>query len=310
MNHIEIASKGKNHWWRYLIMVAVSLFGAQLLGGIPLGVLIAYKIKSHPDFQTPSNSMDFEAYGIDPILGFILALIPFVLSLYLFWVLINPIHGRRFTEVINGTNRIRWNRFFRGLLVWGGIIAVLSVLDVFVIEPGNYSLNFDITSFLPLLVVALLLLPVQTAFEEVLFRGYIAQGVGVLTTNRWMVVIIPSIFFALMHGLNPEVFKHGFGIMMLQYFLIAAVFALVSWFDDGIELAMGAHAANNIFLSLFVTAEESALQTPSVFKVIETNLYKDFVMLFVACLVFVILLTWKYRWNISHLVKDSKIRMR
>ena len=73
---------------------------------------------------------------------------------------------------------------------------------------------------------------------------------------------------------------------------------------------MGAHAANNIFLSLFVTAEESALQTPSVFKVIETNLYKDFVMLFVACLVFVILLTWKYRWNISHLVKDSKIRMR
>jgi len=35
--------------------------------------------------------------------------------------------------------------------------------------------------------------------------------------------------------------------------------------DDGIEVAMGAHTANNIFLCIFVTNSSSALQTSALY---------------------------------------------
>jgi membrane protease YdiL (CAAX protease family) len=38
-------------------------------------------------------------------------------------------------------------------------------------------------------------LPLQTTFEELMIRGYLAQGIGAWTKTRWMVIVI-SITFA------------------------------------------------------------------------------------------------------------------
>ena len=50
---------------------------------------------------------------------------------------------------------------------------------------------------------------------------------------------------------------------MPDYFIIGLTLGLMSLLDDGIETAMGVHAANNIFDSLFITSKNSALQTPA-----------------------------------------------
>jgi membrane protease YdiL (CAAX protease family) len=41
--------------------------------------------------------------------------------------------------------------------------------------------------------------------------------------------------------------------MMPQYVLFGLVFGIITVLDDGIEAAVGAHAANNIFLCIMVT---------------------------------------------------------
>jgi membrane protease YdiL (CAAX protease family) len=143
----------------------------------------------------------------------------------------------------------------------------------------------------------LLLIPFQAAFEEVLFRGYLMQGLAVLARNRWIPVLSTSILFGLMHGLNPEVMQYGFLTMMPQYIFFGIVFAVLTMFDDGIELAIGAHAANNIFLSVLVTHEDMALQTPALYEQIQIYPWKEFGGLVLQSLIFLAIMALVFKWK-------------
>ena len=86
------------------------------------------------------------------------------------------------------------------------------------------------------------------------------QGLGILFKNRWMPLLLTSVGFGLLHGLNPEVDKLG-PIMMVFYIGTGLVLGIMTLMDDGLELALGFHAANNMFAALMVTSDWSALQT-------------------------------------------------
>ena len=79
--------------------------------------------------------------------------------------------------------------------------------------PEEYVFNFKWRTFLPLLFLGTLLIPIQTSTEELLFRGYLLQGFGVLFKNRWLPLILTSVLFVGLHYANPEVDQFGLGIM-------------------------------------------------------------------------------------------------
>ena len=105
------------------------------------------------------------------------------------------------------------------------------------------------------------MIPIQAASEEFFFRGYLAQGVASWTHSRWWTLVVPSVLFGLMHTANPEVTEYGFWVMMPQYILLGAMFGLAALLDDGIEVAMGAHAVNNLLGAVLTTYKGAALQT-------------------------------------------------
>ena len=53
---------------------------------------------------------------------------------------------------------------------------------------------------------------------------------------------------------------------MSQYLLLALLFGLFTLADDGLEVSWGMHTANNLFLLLFFTEENSALPTAAVWR--------------------------------------------
>ena len=63
---------------------------------------------------------------------------------------------------------------------------------------------------------------------------------------------------------NPEL-DSGFLLVALYYFGFGAFLAWVSLRDGTLELAIGAHAANNLFGAIVLGFEGSALNTPSLF---------------------------------------------
>ena len=92
------------------------------------------------------------------------------------------------------------------------------------------------------------------------------QGFTALLRNRLFPLIMTSLLFALMHGLNPEVKEYGFLTMMPQYILFGLIFGIITILDDGVEAAIGAHTANNAFLCIMVTTKSSALQTAALYE--------------------------------------------
>jgi hypothetical protein len=170
-------------------------------------------------------------------------------------------------------------------------------LDIF-LSPENYEWNFNLQTFLILLIISVVLIPLQTSFEEYFFRGYLMQGIGLGSKTRWLPLVITSVIFGLMHIFNPEVEKLGYGIMV--YYIGTGFFlGILALMDEGLELAIGFHAANNLITALLVTANWTAFQTESIYvDISEPELGWDvFIPVLVIYPILLYIFSRKYKWT-------------
>jgi len=289
------AFTGKNAFWRYFIGAVSPFLASNIIGSLPL-LAVMFTNTVEGAIPQKGGMPDFEAMGINLNLGFVLSVFPFILALITIIALVRPLHLRSFGSVINGGGKVRWGRIFISAFIW---IAVSTLWLIYSLksDPGNFRLNNTSGSLVVLALLALALIPFQAAFEEILFRGYLMQGFAVWTRNRWLPIILTSLLFGLMHGLNPEVKQYGFLTMMPQYIFFGLLFAVLTMVDDGIEVAIGAHSANNIFLSVLITHKDMALQTPAMYEQIEIYPWKEFAGLIEMSVVFFVIMALVYRWK-------------
>ena len=298
MKHLEASFAGKNQFWRYIVMIALVIVVLNTIGVLPLLVSLVIRSLSNPEVlnELAANKTDLSVLGLGQNMGLFVMIFPFITGLIAFILLVRPIHSRSFSNIANGTGKIRWNRFFISASVW----IVLQAIFLFVylkLDPGNFTINNKTASLITLILISILIIPFQASFEEVLFRGYFMQGFAALVRNRWFPLFMTSILFGLMHAFNPEVKEYGFLIMMPQYVLFGLIFGISTILDDGIEAAMGAHTANNIFVCIMVTQKSSALQTAALFE--QHNIYPwaDFLGLLVTGIVFLLILKVIFKWD-------------
>jgi len=298
MNHLESTFTGKNSFWRYAVMIVAVFLAANTIGAVPLIIAMAARSVSNPDVftQIAANPNDFSSLGLDPNSGLVMMLFPFVAGLVTFVLLVYSLNNRTIKQTINGTNKIRWSHFFISGLIW----LMFSAIYLFVymkIDPSNFTINNTTVSLIILIVITILFIPFQAAFEEVLFRGYLMQGFTAVMKNRWFPLVMTSLMFALMHAFNPEVREFGFYTMMPQYIVFGLIFGVITILDDGIEAAMGAHTANNIFLCIMVTNKSSALQTPALYVQNNITPWTEFAGLLISGIVFILVLKFVFKWE-------------
>jgi CAAX amino terminal protease family. len=298
MNHLESSFSGKNAIWRYLLMILAVLAASNSIGSIPLFISVSSRAAIDPSVLTrlSENPNDLSVLGVSSNTGLLMMLFPFIIALAAFILLVKPLNQRSLTKIINGTNSFRWNRFFISALVW----LIISAIYLFVClkaDPSNYSLNNKSATLIPLIIISVLLIPLQAAFEEILFRGYLMQGFTVLVNNRFFPLIITSILFGLMHGVNPEVKAYGFWTMLPQYVLFGLIWGIMTILDDGIEAAIGAHAANNVFLCIMVTNNSAALQTGALFEQHIVYPWFELSTMLIMGLLFIFVMNRIFKWN-------------
>ncbi len=287
--------KGKNAFWRYFVLSVAPFIASNTIGAIPLAVVIL--MNSGAGVISVEGGMpDFASMGIDLNLGFALTVFPFILAFFTFVLLVRPINNRNLGTVINGGRRFRWGRVIISALIWTAL-AALWLFYSMKRDPSSYVLNNTSGSIATLAILAVLFIPFQAGFEEILFRGYLTQGFAVLARNRWVPILVTSTMFGLMHGLNPEVSEYGFFTMMPQYIFFGLTFSVLTMMDDGIELAIGAHTANNIFLSVFLTNSDSALQTPAMYEQVTIHPWYEFLGLILMSVIFIAIMAILFRWK-------------
>jgi len=174
------------------------------------------------------------------------------------------VHKQSILSLTTSRPQVSWKRIFFAFSLWA-VISGGSILLAYYQEPENFELNFRLKPFLILAALSVILIPMQTSFEEYLFRGYLMQGIGIATKSKLFPLIFTSVLFGLMHISNPEVGKMGY--LILVYYIGTGFFlGIITLMDEGLELSLGFHAANNLVACLLITSDWSALQTPSVFK--------------------------------------------
>lgn len=294
------ALQGKNEFWQYLVTILLVLFAIAILGYIPLMIVIGMKMAQgkldQEDLESFMASIDFTALDVSNNVGVSLLLVSFAISLLVLWFCLRIFHERPLVSLVNGFNKVRWSKVFFAFGFWLAFSVVVEAVSYWM-NPEIYTWQFNASAFIPLLIISLTLLPIQTSFEELLFRGYLMQGIGQLGAIILVPLLITSFGFGLMHLANPEVREFGLHIMMPYYMGSGLFLGIMTIMDDGLELALGTHAATNFFASTGVTFHAAALQTDALFSVSEINMEMALTGFVISSVLFLAICAWKYKWT-------------
>ena len=210
---------------------------------------------------------------------------------------VKHIHGKQATDVVTGRERVDWGRVLFGAGIWA-MISILAFAVTFLLkEPSELVFQFEPSKFFVMLVISLLLFPLQTSCEEVLFRGYLMQWTYILFRNKWTAVILTGVLFGLLHSANTEVAAFGAWIALPQYILMGLILGYVAVADNGMELSLGLHAANNILAAVTCTSGSTTLQTHALFRDLNpTSSWTDILSMLIAGAVFIWICNRKYRF--------------
>jgi membrane protease YdiL (CAAX protease family) len=186
------------------------------------------------------------------------------------WTAQKVLHKRSLRSLHTAAGKYRWGRMFFSMLVFWLIAGALSYISHSTGQsPAEFV--FDPARFWGFALISLLLIPLQSATEEIVLRGYLNQGLSRIIASPWIIFLITSAGFAALHLGNPEMAQgaeEGSKLITLSgYFFFGFFACILTYIDGGLETAIGVHAANNLYASMIMGYDHSALPTPTIFKI-------------------------------------------
>ena len=292
MSFIDKAKQGNTSFSSYFLGI-VLIISVYLLGSYFLIFDLQWNFGIE-SFDGISQNEIVRILGNNRFLAWLI--VPFLFVALFLVIHTKFVHKRTVLSIFSGRENFDWKRV---LFSFSLLFSLLSLfLFIQYLSSDSLIFQFDLQKFIPLFFIAIFLLPIQTSCEELLFRSYILQGIKLRTKKNSIAVLISGIMFGAIHIGNPEIAKIGYHIIV-YYMLVGVFLALISLFDNGIELALGYHAANNVFAALMITNNWQAFQTDAVFIDISDpgkGLDTIIGILFILPLVFFIFYK-KYKWH-------------
>ena len=282
--YIEQLQKFKINLWTYLV-IPIAFLG-----------LMVYNYVSTEGVDTAAMMKDMtKMIGVN---GTFVALVgPLSLMLLVVFFYNKFIQNNTIRILTTSRPKIDWKRVFFSFGLWSFITIITTVVSYYM-APEDFVVNFKPKEFAVFVVLAILFVPLQTSFEEYLFRAHMLQGLGLATKTRWIPLVVTSFLFGIMHIANPEVEKLGL-IIMFYYIGTGLFLGILTLMDEGLELALGFHAANNLVGALLITSDWSAFQTHSILKdVSEPNAnIQIFIPILVIFPILLYIFAIKYKWS-------------
>ena len=238
----------KYRWWKPLALLVVAAVYFGILT-VALGLALA-PIMFAVDPTYASEMMTGEAELLDtqrPI-SLVFSLLSIIVMLPAVLLAMLTLGMRPMGRVWSVAGRIRW-----GLLARTLGAAVLAVIAMNVVGTGVSLLfnqpsagdavvatpaDFDAAAAVVSLVLILLLVPVQAATEEVVFRGLFMQVLGSWVRAPWFAILVPSVAFAAAHIYDV------WGLLAVGFMGLVA--AWLTWRTGGLEAAIAIHVVNNL----------------------------------------------------------------
>ncbi|WP_309711195.1 type II CAAX endopeptidase family protein [Pseudolysinimonas sp.] len=236
-------------WWRPLVavlMTTVFFLGVSILVAIPLFIVLF--ATNAIDFLSPTATDDLVAL-ISPDmarpwtlvfgLGSIILVLPFI-PLALRIAGIRPA-GLRVNILHSVLVQLRWRwlliSFIPAAVVW---IATFAGQLGIGFAAGEQLLPFstDVPTYLLSVLIVVLLVPVQAATEEYLYRGVLLQSVGAWVRWAPVTIVASAVLFGFSHAYDE------WGILTVMVMGIG--FGIVTVRTGGLESGIAMHTVNNV----------------------------------------------------------------
>lgn len=292
---LNIARQGKNNWWMYLITSVLSLVVASFLAGFLIIILLAvYHFYGIFEGNFISEIM---ADVNDPLFLLLLLGISYTFSFILFYLCFLLLHKRSLLSVITAYQRFNLKRVMKGAVLWLFILVVFSIPSM-ILYPGDYIMTFHPEKFVFLLLLSVVVFPIQASFEEIFFRGYLMQGVGLISKRPIIPLMITSIIFGAFHFFNSA--DLNLSVFLVIYtFVLGLMLGIIVLGENGIETAMGVHIVNNLYVALIFNSTDSGLgNLPSLITVQETEPVSGLITIIAAAVILITILFWNKKENL------------
>ena len=270
------ARKGDNSLWRYILTIILTLGVSSILTGLILGIILGFML------ILSNRTLDIFNMLSNPFYMLIIVGMVFSTAYLFLYFSVRFLHKRSFKSLINAGRKIDWKRIGKGAIAWFIVMAFIDIL-YFIISPGSFRFSFEPGNFLILSMIALIVFPIQASFEEVFFRGYLLQAIGLIARKPLLVLILNSLIFAALHWWNGSNFVMSTSIV-ISAFIIGLMLGLITLADDGIELAVGIHIVNNLYVALIHNSPDSGLADLPSLMVTPSDPYLSPITLIVAVL--------------------------
>ncbi|MEO1330587.1 MAG: CPBP family intramembrane glutamic endopeptidase, partial [Pseudomonadota bacterium] len=148
------------------------------------------------------------------------------------------------------------------------VAAIPMLIGLDLLLPGGgavYAYAGPFPGWLGLAIAAFALVPLQAGAEELIFRGYLLQGLAARCRHPAVWAGAPSLAFGALHydpTLGPE--------LAAAYVISTAIFGLwaswATWRTGSLGVAIGAHVANNWVALLLVGLSDDALSALALWR--------------------------------------------
>ncbi len=173
------------------------------------------------------------------------------------------LHKQPIKSLFTARSSFSWNLFFASGGIYMGMQLILFAV-AYAIDPSAVEYVFDGARYWPFFIVVILLVPLQCLGEEVLFRGYIQQGVSQLTSRVAFRLLVPALMFTGMHATNPDWAAGGVAAVAL-YLTLGTYLGFLALKFNGLEACAGLHTANNLLSFSFITSSGAGFPVATVF---------------------------------------------
>ncbi len=247
----------KSSWWIYLGSILFTVLGIFTIGTTVVIQIVSSRVKGKDTIDQEEIASVFSNNEL-----LVTNLLPFVIGFLLLAFCARVFHARKFISFITARPRFDFKRFLVAFAIWGAVMGVSFALELN--SAKTISWNYNAEPFLMLFLITIVIVPIQTGFEEIFLRGFVLQLFGRAARRGFLAILGSATIFGIMHLNNPEMFHLGWPAFVF-YAASGIMTALITVLDDGIELSWGFHTANNFFGILILTNDWQAFQTDALF---------------------------------------------
>jgi len=171
------------------------------------------------------------------------------------WVAMKFIHHVPMKVLLGSSNKLDSQLLFKGFLVMLFLGIGIETLLQFIPAVSRYiyyepNKVLFLSDWIKWLLPIILFIFIQSAAEELVFRGYLLQTIWSKNANYFYAIICPSLIFGLLH-FDTQSYGINAWYYCLNTFVVGCLLCLVTLHTGNIALAFGLHWGGNTVSLVF-----------------------------------------------------------